>query len=197
MLVFNTAKKNLGFPEKQSMLSRMAASTKLSTTFKEHLLDMHSTSGLSDHITWSCWERSCQTECWRSLNTVDTNTATFFPKLVLVFIFGWKNDWMFFTPYMYIRLWDLRSFSGAIRTDSQWMIPGCLCSKDRRMPHSHAVWHLNPSPRHFHYLVKILPRGIMLCCRPYLTGDTAPQVLNKAHQCNDLPFSRKLTMTAV
>lgn len=77
------------------------------------------------------------------------------------------------------------------------MIPGCLFFKVKRSSYSHTVGPPNTSLRCFHHLVQILHRATMLCCSPCLTGDTAPEVQNKAHQCNYLPFSRKLTMTAV
>lgn len=98
---------------------------------------------------------------------------------------------------LHFGLWDLQCFSEATRTDSQWMISRCLSFKDRRSSYSHTVGPPNTSLERFHYLVQILHRATMLCCSPCLTGDTAPEVQNKAHQHNYPTFGRKLTMTAV
>lgn len=119
----------------------------------------------------------------------------FFPKSMLCFSSGWKIQGMF-SPIDF-GLLDVWSFPEATSTCSQWMIPGCLCFKDKRSSYSHTVRPPNSSLGHVHYLVQILLRATVLCCTPCLTGNTAPKVQNKAHKCKQPPFSRKLTMTAV
>lgn len=93
-----------------------------------------------------------------------------------------KDSGYFLT--LHFRLRDLQCFPEATGADSQRMIPGCLCFKDRRSSYRHEVGPPNTSEGHFHHLVQILHRATVRCSRPCLTGDIAPEVQNKAHQHN-------------